>query len=233
MKSLCLTIAALSALLTLSMLAFGQQDAPRIINGGVLNGKAVSLVKPAYPAEAKTAEIGGTISVEVLIDEGGNVISAAAIKTKDADTELAVEIVDAWTALRAAAEQAAMESKFSPTVLSGNPVKIKGIIVYNFVSGRVIDGGIINSKAVELPDPIYPPAAKAVAASGTVRVQVTVDENGDIISATAMSGHPLLQAAAVDAARRAKFSPTLLDGKPVKVLGTLTYKFVLPEKSQQ
>ena len=233
MRSLCLMIAALSALLTLSMLAFGQQDAPRIINGGVLNGKAVSLVKPAYPAEAKTAEIGGTISVEVLIDEGGNVISAAAIKTKDADTELAVEIADAWTALRAAAEQAAMESKFSPTVLSGNPVKIKGIIVYNFVSGRVIDGGIINSKAVELPDPIYLPAAKAVAASGTVTVQVTVDENGDIISATAMSGHPLLQAAAIDAARRAKFSPTLLDGKPVKVLGTLTYKFVLPEKSQQ
>ena len=231
MKILCLVALSLSAVLMLSTLALGQQDAPKIINGGVLNGKAVTLVKPAFPEEAKTAGVQGTVNVEVMIDEGGNVISAAAVKPKDGETELPVEVANAWTALRAASEQAALESKFSLTTLSGVPVKIKGVIVYNFVSGTVIDGGILNGKAIELPDPKYP---SDVHASGTVSVEVTIDENGNVISATAMSGHPLLLAAAVDAARRAKFSPTLLNGKPAKVTGTLTYKFVLPsEKTQQ
>jgi hypothetical protein len=57
-------------------------------------------------------------------------------------------------------------------------------------------------------------------------VQVTIDEQGDIVSATAVSGHPLLRAAAVEAARASKFSPTLLSGQPVKVSGVIVYNFV-------
>jgi TonB family protein len=62
-------------------------------------------------------------------------------------------------------------------------------------------------------------------ASGSVSVRVTVDESGKITSANAVSGHPLLRAAAVAAARRAKFQPTMLSGKPVKTTGVLVYKF--------
>jgi len=69
--------------------------------------------------------------------------------------------------------------------------------------------------------------AKAVKASGTVTVQVLVDERGNVVSASAVSGHPLLQQSAVSAARQAKFSPTLLSGQPVKVSGVITYNFVL------
>jgi TonB family protein len=215
------------------MAAFGQEAVPRVINGGVLNGKAISLPKPPYPAEAKAAGVQGTVNVQVLIDEGGNVISAEALKPNEADTELAIETVDAWAALRAAAEQAAMEAKFSPTLLSGTPVKIKGVIVYDFLSGKVIDGGVINSKAIELPEPVYPAAAKAVAVSGVVSVRVTIDEEGNVISAAATSGHPLLQASAVEAAKQARFAPTRLSGDPVKVTGVLTYNFVLPERVDQ
>jgi TonB family protein len=57
-------------------------------------------------------------------------------------------------------------------------------------------------------------------------VEVTIDENGNVISAKAVSGHPLLQSAAVAAARLAKFKPTLLEGKPVKVIGVIVYSFV-------
>ena len=57
-------------------------------------------------------------------------------------------------------------------------------------------------------------------------VQVVIDENGNVISARAVSGHPLLQAVAVGAARQAKFSPTKLSGQPVKVTGIITYNFV-------
>jgi protein TonB len=67
-----------------------------------------------------------------------------------------------------------------------------------------------------------------VKAAGTVVVQVTVDENGNVISAHAVSGHPLLQAASVAAARGAKFSPTRLSGEPVKVNGVITYNFPAP-----
>src|SRR5258705_7668003 len=58
-----------------------------------------------------------------------------------------------------------------------------------------ISGGVLNGKAISLPKPQYPPIARQAHASGTVVVQVTIDENGSVISAQAVSRHPLLQAA--------------------------------------
>ena len=89
-----------------------------------------------------------------------------------------------------------------------------------------ISGGVLNGKAISLPKPAYPPIARAARASGTVVVQVLIDENGSVVSAHAVSGHPLLQAAAVGAARQARFSPTKLSGQPVKVTGVIQYNFV-------
>ncbi|HJQ34062.1 MAG TPA: TonB family protein [Pyrinomonadaceae bacterium] len=91
----------------------------------------------------------------------------------------------------------------------------------------VVSGGVLNGKAISKPQPAYPPIAKAARASGTVTVQILVDESGRVVSANAVSGHPLLQQAAVAAARQARFSPTLLSGQPVKVSGVITYNFVL------
>lgn len=90
---------------------------------------------------------------------------------------------------------------------------------------KQISGGILNGKATSLPKPPYPPAARAVRAEGTVLVQVIVDVNGNVISAAAVTGHPLLRAAAAQAARGAKFEPTRLSGQPVRVSGILTYNF--------
>jgi TonB family protein len=93
---------------------------------------------------------------------------------------------------------------------------------------ETISTGIINGKAIFLPKPEYPAAAKAVRAYGAVNVQVTIDEQGNVISATAVSGHPLLRVSAVNAAKQAKFAPTRLKGEPVKVSGIIVYDFVLP-----
>ncbi len=90
---------------------------------------------------------------------------------------------------------------------------------------KTISGGVLNGKATSLPKPGYPPAAKAIRASGAVSVQVLIDESGRVVSASAVSGHPLLRAAAVSAAQGARFSPTLLSGQPVKVSGVITYNF--------
>lgn len=91
---------------------------------------------------------------------------------------------------------------------------------------KVISGGVVNGKATNLVKPSYPPAALAVRASGQVSVQVLIDESGDVISANAVSGHPLLRQSATQAARASKFSPTLLSGQKVKVRGIVIYNFI-------
>lgn len=91
---------------------------------------------------------------------------------------------------------------------------------------RKISGGVLNGKAVKLAKPAYPAAARAVEAEGSVNVQVTINEIGDVVSAEAISGHPLLRAAAVNAARESKFAPTQLSGQPVTVTGIIVYNFV-------
>ncbi|HEX6624121.1 MAG TPA: TonB family protein, partial [Pyrinomonadaceae bacterium] len=93
--------------------------------------------------------------------------------------------------------------------------------------GPVVSGGVLNGKAVSKPAPQYPAVAKAARATGTVSVLVTVDEGGKVVAASPVSGHALLTKAAVDAARQARFAPTLLSGKPVKTTGIITYNFAL------
>jgi TonB family protein len=69
---------------------------------------------------------------------------------------------------------------------------------------RNVNGGVLNGMAVSLPRPVYPPMAKQIGAGGEVRVQVAVDANGNVVSARAVSGHPLLRAAAESAARQSR-----------------------------
>ena len=95
------------------------QTTKKHISGGVLNGKAVTLVKPSYPAAAITAGVGGAVNVQVTIDENGDVVAAKAVSGNPL--------------LYQECERVARASKFSPTILEGQPVIITGIVVYNFV----------------------------------------------------------------------------------------------------
>ncbi|HEX8891528.1 MAG TPA: energy transducer TonB [Pyrinomonadaceae bacterium] len=92
---------------------------------------------------------------------------------------------------------------------------------------RTISKGVVNGSAIDLPKPTYSAIARAAHAFGTVTVQVLIDESGKVVSAHALSGHPLLQEESVRAAYRARFSPTLLSNQPVKVSGMITYNFVM------
>ena len=225
---------------------FAQTDPVKTIQGGVLNGKSISLPKPEYTQAMSLSGIEGTVQISVLIDENGNVISAEPVfddkprivpdpKSSSGDVQnyKIIKPEPPNPLLADSARRAAMKAKFSPTMLSGVPVRVTGIIVYNFRASRpeqnndpkTVTGGVINGKATSLPLPEYPAAARAVKAGGVVSVQVVIDETGNVISANAMSGHPLLRQAATDAAMLAKFSPTLLQGKAVKVSGILMYNF--------
>ncbi len=92
---------------------------PATVAGGVLNGKASSLAKPSYPAAAKAVRAGGAVSVQVLIVEDGTVYTASA--------------VSGHPLLRRSSEIAACSSSFAPTLLEGTPVKVSGVITYNYV----------------------------------------------------------------------------------------------------
>jgi len=87
---------------------------------------------------------------------------------------------------------------------------------------------ILNSRAISLPKPPYPQMAKQIRVQGTVTVQVLIDEAGRVLSAKAMSGHPLLVPDSQRAAMQARFSPTTIGGVAVKVSGVITYNFILP-----
>lgn len=222
------------------------------ISGGVLNGKAITLPKPAYPEAARAARAAGPVQVQVTIDEEGNVIVATAVSGHEL--------------LRAAAVDAARGAKFSPTKLNGVPVKVAGTIIYNFVAGPESEGeatpletatdlpttkdqparlgtltpddqndaaGVLNARAITLPVPAYPLPARQAHASGPVKVQVVIDEEGNIIEAMAVSGNLLLRAAAVEAARGARFDPPKLNGVPVRVTGYILYNFLADGPPQE
>lgn len=91
---------------------------PKAIEGGVVNGRAINLVTPPYPQDARAARITGAVTVRVTIDERGRVIRACAVEGPTLFTQVA--------------ESAARRSRFTPTLLSGTAVKVNGVIVYNF-----------------------------------------------------------------------------------------------------
>ena len=89
----------------------------------------------------------------------------------------------------------------------------------------IVVGVTLNGKQMQLPNPDYPPLAKQRGISGKVTVVVQVNKSGTVTSARALDGHPLLQASAVAAARKTKFSPEKLSNQGGVTKGTITYNF--------
>ncbi|HJR06297.1 MAG TPA: energy transducer TonB [Pyrinomonadaceae bacterium] len=90
---------------------------------------------------------------------------------------------------------------------------------------RPVSGGVLNGKALEMPKPLYPEAARRARLTGTVTVEVVIDVSGKVIGARAVSGPDMLRDAAERAARQAKFTPALLSGQPVRISGVISYNF--------
>lgn len=93
-------------------------------------------------------------------------------------------------------------------------------------SNRPVNAGVLNGRAVNLPTPAYPPTARQVRASGRVTVQVIVDEGGNVLSAKATGGHPMLRAPAEAAARQSRFNPVKVGDRSVQVTGVVLYNFI-------
>lgn len=90
-----------------------------------------------------------------------------------------------------------------------------------------VAGEVQASKLVFQPEAIYPPQAKEARIQGTVRFDATIGPDGNVENLTLLSGHPLLVPAAMEAVRRYRYQPTLLNGQPVQVIAPVTVSFVM------
>jgi TonB family protein len=90
-----------------------------------------------------------------------------------------------------------------------------------------LPSNVLVSKAIALPQPAYPMMAKQTRTQGNVNIQILVDEQGKVLSAQVISGNPMLVTAAKEAAMRARFTPTVLNGQAVRTQGVIIYNFVL------
>ena len=192
----------------------------------------VSAPQPVYPKEAKDAGIGGRVTVRVVVDAQGAIVSVdsptgpAALCNGRADDPRVV-------ALRNSVVEAIKQAKFDPAMKDGQPVKSVSYVSSTFDpfgenegAKKIVKMGILAGHAVRLPKPVYPGAARASRASGAVSVRIVIDEAGRVFTAEAVSGHPLLRSSAVSAACEAEYSPTLREGKQVRVTGIITYNFM-------
>ncbi len=113
-----------------------------------------------------------------------------------------------------------IEKKFAPN-------RNKNSIANDLKKKDKITKGVVNGSAISLPRPAYPSEARSRRASGEVKVRVTIDENGRVLTACAENKKEIsLMFASEIAAYGAKFKPTTLEGKPVKVSGVIVYKFI-------
>jgi hypothetical protein len=212
-------------LLVAASVVFGQKtvkgytddDGPKLVNAP----------EAQFAGDGIAMDLGGAVRVFVEVNKSGAVtmISASGPPAPCSDLN-----DPRARALRDAAVAAAKQATFEPSDKSRKtwlqfsvpypplPDSQKG-------KPRYINAGIMNGKATSLPKPVYPPDAHAAGAGGMVRIEVVVDFDGKVIGAAGFEGDPLLFAAASKAACHAKFSPTTLQGNPIKIFGTLTYNF--------
>ena len=97
----------------------------------------------------------------------------------------------------------------------------------SFERGRVVEGGLLQTKTIDQSSPAYPSYAKVARVSGTSVVKVEVDEDGQVVKAHALTGFGMLPEAAEKDALDTRFPVTRLSGVPVRVTGVIIYKFVL------
>lgn len=210
-----------------AIFVFGQKSEKKVnINrcSGVMNGKAVDMPKPPNEiwknCNCKFGNDLQQVIVQITINEKGGVEEANALSGNPF--------------LRQVSEQAARNSRFTPSILGCEPQKAYSEIVYSYnlkentitynspelrFTKYVFNAGIVNKKAIYLPkpNPIIPPKQTQI-----VKIEIVVNEQGNVISANAISGHPLLRSVCESAARKTKFHPTWDIGK-IRVTAILVY----------
>ena len=197
--------------------------------GDIIPPKLIDMVEPVYPDKARKKGIEGTVILECTVDEKGKVIDAKILRSIPGLDQAAIDAVRKWT--------------YEPVVVNGKPSKIifTATVSFRLKDDETLDkkirefekdavraeGDIMPPKLVEQVDPIYPAAARDARIQGTVILSVKADEQGRIIDVLILRSVPELDEAAVAAVRQWQYEPLRIDGKPKKVVFTVTVRFQL------
>ena len=204
----------------------------------------IGSVTYTMPQSAIDAEIDGKVVMAIHVDRFGKPTKAAVAGglVWPCSTMPSRELDDLYSDL----SKKMLELQFSPAVKNGQNVEKDFGLAFTLKNPKLspkpedmdtltgkpkiltINGGIVNGKAAYLAKPSYPVESRASREGGAIAVQILVDEQGRVMRAGAINGPPRLQFARREAACKAFFNKTLLEGNPVKVVGVLNYNFVAP-----
>ncbi|MEP6924495.1 MAG: energy transducer TonB [Pyrinomonadaceae bacterium] len=199
------------------------------LSEGFLNSRIQSCAAPQFPAAARKAKLKQVrLRVSVTLAKYGGILDA--------------QVIEGDAIFRQAVYDSLGSMQFRQTYFMGEPVRIQGILEftqhdsdgYNMISCRdavkeaelpaVIDGGVLNENATACEAPQFPADAKAAnLKSVAAKVQVIIDEKGNVISAKPIDGHPAFGQAAAQAAMKATFRRSLIINQPVKVSGIMIF----------
>lgn len=204
-------------------------DAVRAV-GEIKPPRLVKEVVPIYPEEARKAGVEGIIILEAKADEQGNVVDARVLRSVPALDQAALDAIRQW--------------KYEPMIIGGKPRKVvftvtvrfalkegdRTKLLEKFAQGAVKAEGALQPPAlIKEVAPVYPEAARTAKVEGVVILSVKADETGKIVDVMVLRSIPLLDQAAIDAVKQWVYEPTVVQGKAVAVVFTVTVRFVLQE----
>ncbi len=173
---------------------------------------------PHYPASARENRIDGIVSLDLTLNDRGEVADAI--------------VVAGPLALRRAALLTVLNWRFQPTAISAS-------VDLNFDSNsplppipsplhRIrVPESAQEAKLLSAPHVNYPPLARQARIAGNVRFEIVIAKDGEVRDMTLLSGHPLLVPSATESVRRARYAPTLFNGQPMEVSTEVTVSFKL------
>jgi TonB family protein len=197
----------------------------------------VRRIEATYPPLAIQARISGVVTTKVTIATDGSVRRIEVAKGHPLLVPAALEALKEWKFQPPAVEgDYRVDIPFTLADLSPAAIAAAGTLPADHQGKKVSDGqpktivvgaNVQAAKLVNHIDPVYPPEARAAGIQGTVTLKVIIDENGTIVRMEPADGNPILAPAALAAVRQWTYSPTRLNGEPVKVITTVVVPFTL------
>lgn len=197
-----LVIVAL-AVTSVAVASAQQQDARAL--------KVIHQVAPVYPDEAKRAKVEGKVTLDVTVEENGEVSMARVVNGHRLLNQAAIDAVKQW--------------RFSNPFNDSVTIQLTLSFVLKETAAKSEQTAVEENtlKNVHKVDAVYPDEAKRKGVEGQVVVDIKVNDNGEVTDARATTGDELLRQPAVDAARQFRFA----NGFHKTVAATLTFNFVL------
>ncbi len=202
-------------------------DAVRAV-GDIKPPRLIKEVAPVYPLKARQGQVEGIVILEAKADEQGTVVDARILRSIPLLDQAAIDAVKQW--------------KYEPLIINGKARQViftvtvrfmlkegdQAKTIEKFAAGAVKAAGEIQPpKLIKEVAPVYPEVARVAGVQGVVILSVKADETGKIVDAMILRSIPLLDQAAIDAVKQWVYEPTIIDGKAVPIVFTVTVRFQL------